>query len=320
MLKKFYAIIPLVLMLLNLGVSVSAQEIEAATTSNLTNISLPANAQRIAPGSVPAEVQQTFDKFIAASNGKLRQGDSEVLVWGGASYSKSSAPTIVNRITNTLKTAGWQYSVEGEESGVTVFTAFKDGAARRAVVGFYGATDEAFIFAWTELLSNGAGVGNQSVNNSQDEQSEAPARKSGGSAGLSALVGTWQTGNVSMMNEKNLYTGQITSSNGSLVMYKFFPDGRFEHIGYMKSTMYGCTTDLFNDKRGTVEINGNQITFIPTKNYWKNTYSCSPASNKERNYVLDRETYTFQMKTDEYGKQLICLTNDKGERCYRREK
>lgn len=319
MLKKFYAIIPVIIMFLSLGASASAQEIEAATTSNLTDISLPANAQRIAPGSVPAEVQQTFDKFIASSNGKLRQGESEVLVWGGANYNKSSAPTIVNRISNTLKTAGWQYSIEGEEGGVTVFTAFKDGAARRALVGFYGATDEAFIFAWAELLSTGAAAKNQTSNDSQSEQTEVAARKSGG-GNLSDLVGTWQNGTVSMMGEKNTYTGQITSSNGSVMSYKFYGDGRFEYIGYMKSTMYGCTTDLFNDKRGTVEISGNQITFIPTKNYWKNTYSCSPASNKERNYVLDRETYTFRMKTDEYGKQLVCLANAKGESCYRREK
>jgi hypothetical protein len=137
---------------------------------------------------------------------------------------------------------------------------------------------------------------------------------------LGGLVGTWQNGTVSMMGEKNMTTGQITSSNGSTMSYKFYADGRFEYIGYMKSTMYGCTTDLFNDKRGTVELSGDQITFIPTKNYWKNTYSCSPASNKERNYVLDRETYSLRTKTDEYGKQLICLANAKGESCYRREK
>ena len=106
----------------------------------------------------------------------------------------------------------------------------------------------------------------------------------------SELLGTWQTGNVSMLQEKNLTTGQVSSSNGSLMAYRFYADGRFEYIGYMKSTMYGCTTDLFNDKRGKVAVDGDQITFTPSKNYWNNTYSCSPKSNKERNYVLDQET------------------------------
>ena len=123
-----------------------------------------------------------------------------------------------------------------------------------------------------------------------------------------------------MLQEKNLTTGQITSSNGSLRSYKFYADGRFEHIGYMKSTMYGCTTDLFNDKRGKYVVNGSQITFIPSKNYWKNTYSCAPGSNKERDYVLDRETFTWRTKTDEYNKSYICLTDAKNsESCFRRE-
>lgn len=133
------------------------------------------------------------------------------------------------------------------------------------------------------------------------------------------LIGEWRNGNVSTMQEKNLTTGQQTASNGSTFTYRFSSDGGFEFTGYLKSTMYGCATDLFNDKRGAVEIDGDRMTLIPTKNYWKNTYSCSPKSNKEKNYVLERETYTFRMTTDDHGKQHICLANAKGESCYRKE-
>ncbi len=135
----------------------------------------------------------------------------------------------------------------------------------------------------------------------------------------SELVGNWHNGNVSMMQEKNLTTGQRTASNGSTFTYKFLSDGSFEFIGYMKSTMYGCTTDLFNDKRGKVEIDGDRITLIPSKNYWKNTYTCAPKSNKEKNHTLERETYTFRVTTDDYGKRLVCMANAKGESCYRKE-
>jgi hypothetical protein len=84
------------------------------------------------------------------------------------------------------------------------------------------------------------------------------------------------------------------------------------------STVFGCTTSLFNDKRGRYEISGSQITFIPSKNFWRNQYSCSPASNKERDYVLERETFQYRTKTDEYGATLVCLANAKGETCYRK--
>ena len=296
----------------------AAQETEAATRSNLTGIALPSGANRVLPSSVPAEINDTFDKIAAAGNGKIRKGDSEVLVWGGSDYRKANADGIVNRLTSALKAAGWQYSVEGNEGGLTVFSAFKEGAQRRAVVGFHGATDDALIFSWMEILSangSGNGIGNgQGNNNSRSEDTDnTPVGNTGGS-----IVGTWTNGSTSMNYEK-YQNGSTAFRNGSHHKYVFYADGRFEIIGLMASTMYGCTTTLFNDKRGKYQINGSQITFIPSKNFWRNTYSCAPNSNKERDYTLDRETYTFRTKQDEYGKTLICLDGGKGEACYRRE-
>jgi hypothetical protein len=131
------------------------------------------------------------------------------------------------------------------------------------------------------------------------------------------LLGEWHNGNVSMLSEKDLTTGRITSSNGSTFTYKFLPGGRFEYIGYMKSTMYGCTTDLFNHQTGRVAVNGSTITFTPDKNYWKNTYSCAPKSNKERNYKLDKEVKEFEMREDEQGRKLFCLLGGEKDACYR---
>lgn len=131
------------------------------------------------------------------------------------------------------------------------------------------------------------------------------------------LLGAWHNGNVSMLQEKNLTTGQINASNGSTFTYKFLPNGRFEFIGYMKSTMYGCTTGLFNHKTGKVEVDGSTITFVPDKNYWKNTYSCAPNSNKERNYTLENETKEWEMREDEQGRKLFCLLGGEKDACYR---
>ena len=136
----------------------------------------------------------------------------------------------------------------------------------------------------------------------------------------SDVVGTWSTGGMSMMADRNTVTGSLTPSNGNTQKYQFAADGRFTFVGYLQSTMYGCTTDLFNDKQGKYSIDGDQLTLTLSKNFWRNTYSCSPASNKTRNYKLDPETYQLSTKTDEYGNPYICLANDKGETCYRREK
>ncbi|HLM60960.1 MAG TPA: hypothetical protein VK308_09160 [Pyrinomonadaceae bacterium] len=300
--------------------AVRAQETEAAASSNLTDVSLPANGQRVLPASVPAEITQTLEKIVAAGNGKVRQGDTEVLVWAGANYKRANAPAIINRLTGTLKADGWTYEVGGSEEGVTVFSALKDGGQPRAVVGFHGATDDALILAWTEVLSPGNKAGTV-VNDSRNEQIESsPVVKSGGNTGGGDIVGIWRNGGMSTMVDKNRISGATTPSNGSTFKYVFTADGRFEFIGMMQSTMYGCTTSLFQDKRGRYEINGSTMTLIPSKNFWRNQNSCAPNSTKERDYTLERETLEFRTKTDEYGKFFICLAGAKGETCYRREK
>ena len=124
---------------------------------------------------------------------------------------------------------------------------------------------------------------------------------------------------MSLLQERNTVTNSVTPSNGTRIKYVFTADGRFEHVGLLQSTVYGCTTTLFNDKRGTYEINGSSITLIPSKNFWRQQNTCAPNSTKERDYTLDRETLTWRMKTDEYGKVFICLANAKGETCHRRE-
>jgi hypothetical protein len=101
--KNLTALLVLLSVSFIFNAAVTAQETETATSSNLTGIALPAGADRVLPGSVPAEVTQLFDKVVAAGNGKFRQGGSEVLVWGSDGYKKADSSGIVNRLTTTLK-------------------------------------------------------------------------------------------------------------------------------------------------------------------------------------------------------------------------
>lgn len=290
---------------------VSAQEMETAGSSNLTGVSLPVGAQRILPTSVPAEITDALDKIIAEGGGKFRKGGTEVLLWAGANYSKATAQTTVNRLTDTLKVAGWTYSVEGEEGGLTVFSVSKTGASPRAIVGFYGATVDALIFTWMEILPNSVGANNsQTV---EEPNTKTTNRSNGG------IIGSWDNGRVSMVTRQNTITGATSPGSSSRFEYQFTADGRFSFTGLMQTVNYSCTDTLYNEKNGTYTLNGSTLTLIPAKNFWRKTNSCSASGNSERNYTLEKEVYQFSTKTDEYGKELICLTNDKGESCYRRK-
>jgi hypothetical protein len=300
-------------------------ETEAATESHLLQVMLPSNAQRVMPQSVPAEITQTLDKVVAAGNGKFQKGETEVLLWAGNGYKKSNASSIVNRLTGSMKTAGWQYSVQGEENGVTVFMAIKD-SPRRAIVGFYGATDEALIWATMEVLPNNGATSTQNVSNdAADSQSSAVAdvaptkttKKSGTGGG--SLAGKWSNGYSSIWSGYVPTVGPkiFTPGKGHFWEYTFHPDGTFEYVGLLQSTMYNCTLLIFQDKRGSYTINGDQITLTKTKNFFRQSNSCAPSSNKERSYNLEPEVYSVRTTGDQ-----VCLTSSDGgtEVCYSRAK
>lgn len=290
-----------------------AQEAEAAAESRLLAVVVPANAQRVAPASVPAEINQMFDKVVAAGQGKFRRGDSEVLLWTGAGYRKANAPAIAGRLAGAIRDAGWQYSVGGEENGVTAFTALKQ-SPRRAVFGIYGVTDEAFVLAATELVPDGA-AGAADARRSQDDA--GPARSSGGAS----VVGTWGDGYSSIWVTRSPEYGPVSKTPGRshLFEYKFHPDGTFEFVSVMQMTTYSCTTSYFNDKRGRYTIDGDRLTLTLSKNFWRRQDSCSASNNLEINHKLDPESYTFRVKRNDRGRDEVCLDGGSGEACYERK-
>ena len=258
------------------------------------------------PGIPCVAITQILQKMIEAGEGKLQQGDSEVLAWTGSGYKKANGNALLSRLQSSLQAQGWTYELGAKEGEITIFSASKARPAQRDVVGFFVPTDDALVMAWTEVMPANAA--------SQTKEKSAPRT----SSKSNPLLGTWDNGGMSLMGDRNRITGATTPSNGHTLKYVFTADGRFENIGMMQSTQYGCTTTLFNDKRGTYTINGSAVTLTPDKNFWRQQNSCAPNSTNERNYTLTPETYQMRTKTDEYGKPFICLANGKGETCYRR--
>ena len=138
----------------------------------------------------------------------------------------------------------------------------------------------------------------------------------------SALVGKWFEGSASILQEQNQITGAITSRYGSSIGYTFEADGTFRYAGLIKSTMYNCTTTLWNDRRGSYSVSGDVITFKHTKDYWLNMNSCSKSSTKETNKPLVTTKYNFEVGERE-GRKYLCMrevgkTEQKDIVCYPR--
>jgi hypothetical protein len=134
-----------------------------------------------------------------------------------------------------------------------------------------------------------------------------------------SVVGYWKTGGVGTINEVNTTTGQTKNRRGQMFSYTFAPDGTYSFVGYMESTMFGCTTGLFNEINGRYLVDGTTIFLNPARDFWKNTYSCFPNSNRSQTKVPTKKSLEFSFKKDEYGKDFICLKDGDVETCYRRE-
>lgn len=150
MLKNYYAII---FVLLLMPIAWAQKKTDPAVNSGLTGARLPANALRVREEFVPAQINDALRKMVDTGAGKIRQGDSETLVWMGGNYRKSNAAGLIQKVTDGLQTAGWTYEVGGTDGSVTIFSLFKAEPTRRAVVGFYTADGEALVLAWTEILA-----------------------------------------------------------------------------------------------------------------------------------------------------------------------
>jgi hypothetical protein len=143
------------------------------------------------------------------------------------------------------------------------------------------------------------------------------AAPSGGDA--SALLGAWRSSELGMISYQNTITGSSRPGRGTTMQYKFLPGGRFEYNGYLETTMYNCTTTLFNPVAGTYSVDGNRLTIVPKTSKWQQTNNCASSMNKTLPGKLDPETYTFRFSNEQGGRRL-CLTSSKGnEVCYRAE-
>jgi hypothetical protein len=138
---------------------------------------------------------------------------------------------------------------------------------------------------------------------------------------VNSLVGEWKNGYIStMVQYQDTITKSTTPGRGTTFSYKFHPDGRFEFVGYMQTTMYNCTTTVFNPMSGVYQVQGSQLVLTPHKNEWQMRSPCYPSQNKDRQGKMDPMVYTWRIK-QENGRQNLCLasSSSEGEACYQKD-
>ncbi len=144
----------------------------------------------------------------------------------------------------------------------------------------------------------------------------APAQ---GASEAGSLQGSWRSTEMGMISYQNSVTGATRPGRGTTMQFRFLPGGRYEYNGYLESTVYNCTTTLFNPVTGTYRIEGGRLHLTPKTSKWQQRNNCAASMNKEQPGKLEPEVYAVRFAEEQGGRRL-CLTSSKGnEVCYRAE-
>jgi len=314
MLKKNLSVLLVVLCALLTASAQNKEDFQPVTDSSVLNAELPSGALLVAPSSVPAEINQGLEKIVAAGEGKLTQGASEVLAWSGNGYTKARAKNILAQLENNLSAAGWKYEVGGTEGEVTFFTVLRETPARRAVVGFFVPDTDGLVVAWTEVLSADSKTAAVQDKPAREEEPVKPANNRT-SGGVRELTGKWERKQSGMSSYSN---GAYQGSSGNYESYTFSADGRVEYTSLIAVQNYGCRLEAFTQSKGRASVDGGEMTIDLGAGTIKRDDSCSRSKNYTKATDPSNFTYQWTIEKDEYGTTQLVLTESNGNKYYYR--
>lgn len=126
------------------------------------------------------------------------------------------------------------------------------------------------------------------------------------------LQGEWRYGRISSIQYQDSYTGAPAQPNGANDTFKVDARGHYERQRLLQINTYNCASSLFITESGNLQVNGDRLTFQPTKSLVKG-YSCTPSNSYEKKNSAKAETYGWSLETNEYGQQVLVLVTEDGQ-------
>lgn len=273
----------------NISAQTVGDETVAVSDSKLAEISLPSGALRVKEERISAEIKETLNKLIAAGGEKVRQSGSEVIVWEG-NYTNTKGTQMIKKLENALQNSGWEYEIGERNSEFVLFSLFRTAPERRALLGFFVPSSEAFVFALTEMVRADA-----LTLEAEDQTTEEPPQiKTSSNKNDLNIYGKWFRTVGGGFRD---YTGKTKYNAGEDYYFEFFPDGTFSYL-YKKNVLsiMQCKITGEDTAKGKFSINGNTLTidFGPMKSVQTN--SCDSNENFNRMLKPSQMKVQFEVK------------------------
>ena len=299
----------LLFLLTAFGLNAAAQETEAISSSALTGIALPKGAMLVRKNSVPQEIKDILSKGFEGTEGKLKQGETEVILWSEANLKPADYQRIMSEVETNLKKSRWIYAVEAVEDGVTGFSLLQT-EPRRGMFGFFIPSDKILLFAVTEMLPvAGGNAAVPEIRESLPENAGDDQGSGSGAAKLSNLTGKWQSPKLTNTSYKNY--GSKLAGDSLQYTYEIFPDGTVEKIERAVSTYGACWTENIVISRGGGSSGNGNLTVDFGAAKQKFNASCEKA--------LPAQTETKAVRLNvKNGQTQLCVGSGRSEVCMNR--
>ncbi|HLM60047.1 MAG TPA: hypothetical protein VK308_04535 [Pyrinomonadaceae bacterium] len=291
--------------------------------SGLAGTNLPAGALKVKEEKIPAEISETLEKIIAAGGDKVRQGDSEVIMWTGGDYKKSTAAQLTKKLETALQSSGWTYEIVERNDGIILFSLLRETPRQRALFGFFAPTDDIYVLALTEMLAANAPA-TESENNSEKESrnNKSGGNFNSGNGNSGSVIGKWSRSEGGGFID---YTGKTRHKAGKTFTFEFFPDGTIEYV-YDNDVLsiVQCRTKETSKARGKYTISGDTLTINLGAGNSVGSSSCETKGNFNKTMPASTVTKKFTVKrmdsiTRPDSPWLLCFEgNDGDEACFER--
>ncbi len=124
---------------------------------------------------------------------------------------------------------------------------------------------------------------------------------------LSALVGSWINGTVSLTTYRNVATGEFAPTSGTGELYSVSPTGHYEWVKSSQVSLYGCTSLIASDNEGTLTAGTTGIVLTPRSNVEIGRFSCQRKQDYNRKLAVTRQVYQWKLDSYQRGTKLCLL-------------
>lgn len=131
------------------------------------------------------------------------------------------------------------------------------------------------------------------------------------------LAGDWFTGSLSTIQYYDETTGQFADPSGEGFYFIFGSDGIYETGAAINSTVSGCTARLLGDERGTLVVDGPNITVYRDYVTVQVTNTCGNSGTRTQG--AETRQLTWSVRRDESNLEWLDLRHTDGSvETYRR--